>query len=49
MELTYKITFSRKASKDDRELERQGYKDKVDSILAELSIDPIFLPSKRLK
>lgn len=49
MELTYKITFSRKASKVYRELERQGYKDKVDSILAELSIDPISLPSKRLK
>ena len=49
MELTYKITFSRKASIVYRELERQGYKDKVDSILVELSIDPIFLPSKRLK
>ena len=49
MELIYKITFSKKASKDYRELERQGYKDKVDSILAEQSIDPIFLPFKRLK
>ena len=47
--MIYKITFSKKASKDYRELERQGYKDKVDSILVELSIDPIFLPFKRLK
>lgn len=47
--MIYKITFSKKALKDYRELERQGYKDKVDSILVELSIDPIFLPFKRLK
>lgn len=49
MELTYKITFSMKASKDYQELVCQGYKDKVDLLLSELSVDPASPPSKRLK
>ncbi len=49
MELTYKITFSKKVLKDYQELVRQGNKDKVDLILSELSIDPASPPSKRLK
>ena len=49
MELTYKVTLSKKASKDYRELERQSYKDKVDGILDELSKNPTSAPSKRLK
>lgn len=49
MELTYKITFSMKASKDYQELVRQGNKDKVDLLLSELSVDPASPPPKRLK
>ena len=47
--MTYLVTFSKKALKDYEELKRQGLKDKVDSILAEISNDPFSLPSKRLK
>ena len=46
--MTYKITFSMKAAKDYKELERQGYKEKVDSILMEISVSPRS-SSKRLK
>ena len=45
MELTYKITFSMKASKDYQELVCQGYKDKVDYYSRNcLSIPPLRHP-----
>lgn len=47
--MTYKVTFSKKASKDYRELERRGLKGKVDDILSDIAEHPLSPPSKRLK
>ena len=47
--MTYLVTLSRVASKHRDELVRQGYGDKVESVLKTLSINPYPPNSKALK
>ena len=49
MELTYKVTFSKKASKDRKELIREGYEEKLNQIFSELAKNPLAPPSKPLR
>ncbi len=47
--MTYKVTFSKKASKDRKELIREGYEEKLNQIFSELAENPLAPPSKHLK
>lgn len=47
--MTYLVTLSKKASKDRDELVRQGYGEKIESILTTISHDPYPPNSKALR